>query len=194
MNLSISKATLDSTTSISDWIEFRDADLCQPQSPTTFVGNHWLSFQRTRVQQEKSMRHPKSTWSALTLLLLLHVSFASDKQRFDGRWMTTISCPAARDALGFSYKFTSTVKDGVFHGLHGTEGEPGSLQIDGTIQSDGDSSLYARGRTGSKEYVVGKDTPVGTDYGYNIEAHFGDASGSGTRLEGRPCTLKFVKQ
>jgi hypothetical protein len=140
------------------------------------------------------MRHARSILTALVLMLLSNVSFASDTQRFDGKWLTTVSCPNVRDALGFSFQFVSTVKDGVLHGLHGTEGEPGSLQIDGTIPPDGNASLYAKGRTGSKEYVPGRDTPRGTEYGYNIEAHFDGSTGTGTRLEGRPCSLKFAKQ
>lgn len=86
------------------------------------------------------------------------------------------------------------MKDGALHGVHGTEGEPGSLVIDGTIASDGQASFYAKGRTGSKEYVPGRDTPRGTEYGYNIEAQFKGASASGGRVEGRPCTFKFAKQ
>jgi len=131
---------------------------------------------------------------ALFLLLSPILSIASETQLFDGKWLTTVSCPNFRDALGFSYQFVSTVKDGVFHGLHGTDGEPGYLQIDGTIAVDGNASLYAKGRTGSKEYVPGRDTPKGTAYGYNIDAHFDGSTGTGTRVEGRPCSLKFAKQ
>ncbi len=144
--------------------------------------------------KEMAMRSAKYFLPALVLLLLASVSFASDTQRFDGKWVTTVSCEPARGALGFSYQFTSTVSDGVIHGLHGTEGQPGSLQIDGTIPPDGSAALYAKGRTGSKEFVPGRDTPPGTEYGYNIKAHFDASTGSGTRVEGRPCTLKFVKQ
>ena len=140
------------------------------------------------------MGYTKKAVAMLALLFSLNVSFAEDKQHFDGKWVTTVSCAPARGALGLSYQFTSTVTDGVFHGLHGTEGKPGSLAIDGTISSDGNSSLYAKGLTGSKEYVPGRDTPPGTEYGYNIDAHFGDSTGTGTRVEGRPCSLKFVKQ
>ncbi len=140
------------------------------------------------------MRHARNILSALVLVLLSSVLLASDTQRFDGKWLTTVSCPAARDALGYSYQFVSTVQNGVFHGLHGTEGEPGSLQIDGTIPPDGNASLYAKGRTGSKEYVPGRDTPRGTEYGYNIEARFENSTGTGTRIEGRPCSFKFAKQ
>ncbi len=128
------------------------------------------------------------------LLLLPNFSTAWDAQPFDGKWLTTVSCANFRDALGFSYQFVSTVRDGVLHGLHGAQGEPGSLQIDGTIPPDGKASLYAKGRTGSKEYVPGRDTPKGTEYGYNIDAHFDGTTGTGTRIEGRPCSLKFAKQ
>jgi hypothetical protein len=140
------------------------------------------------------MRHSKKIVPALVLTLLSSVSFANDAQKFDGNWLTTVSCANYKDALGFSYQFASTVKDGVFHGMHGTEGEPGSLVIDGTIPPDGHASLYAKGRTGSQQYVPGRDTPKGTEFGYNIDAHFEVSAGTGTRVEGRPCSLKFAKQ
>ena len=97
-------------------------------------------------------------------MLLPGVASAADTPRFDGSWLTTVSCAAVRDALGYSFRFVSTVNDGVLHGLHGTLGEPGSLQIDGTIGPDGTGKLYASGRTGSKEFVPGRDTPRGTEY------------------------------
>ena len=140
------------------------------------------------------MRHARYLPAALFMLFLANGSVAADKQNFDGKWQTTVTCSNFRDALGFSYQFVSTVTDGALHGLHGTEGQPGYLQIDGTIPSDGHASLYAKGRTGSKEYVPGRDTPRGTEYGYNIDAHFEAAIGTGTRTEGRPCSLKFAKQ
>jgi hypothetical protein len=132
--------------------------------------------------------------AVLTLVLFCGLSAAPDAQNFDGSWLTTVSCDAARDALGYSYQFVSIVKNGLLHGLYGTEGEPSSLKIDGTIASDGTGRLYAIGRTGSKEYVPGRDTPRGTQYSYNIEAHFAGATGSGRRIEGRPCTFAFTKQ
>ena len=63
---------------------------------------------------------------ALSLMLLPSIASAADTQRFDGMWQTIVSCAAVRDALGYSFRFVSTVKDGVFHGVHGTAGEPGS--------------------------------------------------------------------
>jgi hypothetical protein len=128
------------------------------------------------------------------LALTPSIAGATDVHSFDGEWFTTVSCSAARDALGYSFRFVSTVKDGVFHGLQGIEGEPSSLQIDGKIESDGTGKLYAKGRTGSKEFVPGRDAPRGTEYGYNIDAHFDASSGTGTRIEGRPCSFQFTKQ
>ncbi len=114
--------------------------------------------------------------------------------RFDGKWQTTVSCEPSRGALGFSYQFISEIKDGKFHGLRGKEGEPSSLLIDGTIHEDGTAELYAAGKTGSKEFVPGTDTPRGTDFGYHIRAHFDERHGTGSRVEGRACTLEFLKQ
>ncbi|MGA7220068.1 MAG: hypothetical protein WBX38_17260 [Candidatus Sulfotelmatobacter sp.] len=129
---------------------------------------------------------------AAALALLPSISLAGE--HFDGKWQTTVSCEASRGALGYSYRFVSEVKDGKLRGLHGTEGEPSSLLIEGKVEDDGTGKLYATGRTGSKEYVPGRDTPRGTEYSYNIDAHFKDATGAGTRVEGRPCSFQFEKQ
>jgi hypothetical protein len=119
---------------------------------------------------------------------------ATSTHNFDGQWLTTVSCANYRGALGYAYQFVGTVKDGKFHGLHGTEGQPGSLVIDGPIAADGKASLSGNGRTGSKEYVPGRETPRGTEYSYNIDAQFAGATGTGERVEGRPCSFKFAKQ
>jgi hypothetical protein len=130
----------------------------------------------------------------LTLVFAPGTSSASDLHRFDGRWLTTVSCSAVRDALGYSYRFAGDVKEGKFYGLHGTKDEAGYLEIDGIIEPDGNGKLYAQGRTGSKEFVPGRDTPRGTEFGYHIDARFEESKGSGVRLEGRPCTLQFEKR
>jgi hypothetical protein len=140
------------------------------------------------------MRCATGILAVLALVPLPGVSSAADTQVFDGPWQTTVSCSAARDALGYSFRFLSSVKNGMLHGVYGAVGQPSSLQIDGTVGRDGTAKLYAMGRTGSKEFVPGRDTPRGTEYGYNIDAHFSGSTGTGTRVEGRPCTLQFEKQ
>jgi hypothetical protein len=139
------------------------------------------------------MGHATVCLAGVVWLVLPGIAMASDAG-FDGTWQTTVSCAAARDALGYSFRFPSTVKDGAFHGLHGTAGQGGSLQVDGKIAADGTGTFYAAGRTGSKEFVPGRDTPRGTEYGYNIQVHFAGSTGTGTRVEGRPCSFQFVKQ
>lgn len=126
------------------------------------------------------------------LMIVPAVSLA--EQPFDGKWLTTVSCEAARDAMGYSFRFVSEVKDGKLRGVHGTEGKASSLVIEGTVSADGVGKLYATGRTGSKEYVPGRDTPRGTEYSYDIEAHFKGDRGTGRRLEGRGCSLTFERQ
>ena len=138
------------------------------------------------------MRRHTGLFTAIALMVLPGLALADGP--FDGKWLTTVSCQGARDALGYSFRFVSEVKNGNFRGLHGTEGKPSSLLIEGTVGADGTGKLYATGRTGSKEYVPGRDTPRGTEYSYSIEAHFKDATGTGTRLEGRPCSLQFEKK
>ena len=93
------------------------------------------------------------------MLIVPSVSLAGEP--FDGKWLATVSCESARDALGYSFRFVSEVKDGNLRGLHGTEGQPSSLLIEGNIDADGAAKLYATGRTGSKEYVPGRDTSRG---------------------------------
>jgi hypothetical protein len=115
-------------------------------------------------------------------------------QHFDGKWQTTLSCEPSRGALGFSYRFDSEVKDGHFRGLHGTEGRPSSLLVEGDIAPDGSATLYAQGKTGGKEFVPGRDTQPGTDFGYHVKAHFDDRKGTGTRVEGRACSYEFERK
>jgi hypothetical protein len=139
------------------------------------------------------MRHPTCLAAALIVMTASSAIFAADGQRFDGTWWTTVSCSAARDALGYAFRFPSFVKNGVLHGVHGTPGEASSLQIDGTIRPDGTGKLFATGRTGSKEFVPGRDTPRGTEYSYSIDVQFAGSAGTGTRIEGRPCSYQFLK-
>ncbi len=128
------------------------------------------------------------------MVLILAQGISRAEEAFDGKWLTTVSCTAAADALGYSYRFSSEVRDGKLRGLYGTEGKPSSLLIEGTVSADGTGKLYATGRTGSKEYVPGRNAPIGTVYNYRIDAHFKGTSGTGSRMEGRPCSFQFEKQ
>lgn len=131
----------------------------------------------------------------ITLCLALvpvSASQAADKGPFDGTWDTTVSCTNSEGALGYSYRFSSIVKDSVLHGERGTKGKPGWLQLDGKITPDGVGKFYANGLVGAAEAAVGH-RPAGTDFAYHVDAKFSGESGTGKRVEGRPCELTFAK-
>lgn len=118
---------------------------------------------------------------------------ASAKNPFDGTWDTILSCENSSGALGYSFKFPSVVKDGVLHGQKGNKGKPGWLQLDGPIADDGSAKLYVDGLVGASEAAVGR-LPAGSSYGYHVDAMFKGDSGTGKRVEGRPCTVEFKKK
>ncbi|HEY1161008.1 MAG TPA: hypothetical protein VGE83_10280 [Terracidiphilus sp.] len=131
------------------------------------------------------------------LLLLPGVSRAGE--RFDGKWLTTVTCPAKGKTEGYTWKFPSVVNTGNFRGEHGTAGEPGYLLIEGKIADDGTAKLSANGLVASRKYGTGIFTTQGSDYSYDIKAQFKETEGTGLRdkglgIAGRPCTFDFVKQ
>jgi hypothetical protein len=135
-------------------------------------------------------------WVALSVLAFgpgaTRVLHAGDGP-FDGSWDTVLSCENAAGALGYSFKFLSIVKDGTLHGEKGAKGKPGWLQLDGKILADGSAKIYADGLVGASEVAVGR-RPVGTEYGYHIQAKFSEESGTGKRVEGRPCSVTFTRK
>ena len=113
-------------------------------------------------------------------------------KNFDGTWQTTWTCLNYGQFPGYSYQFPIQVKDGSYHGQKGKEGEPGSLVIDGKIEPDGIAAFFGKGVVGSM--IVALGAARGTQYAFHALAQFERTSGSGKRIEGRPCGLSFVKQ
>ncbi len=130
---------------------------------------------------------------AFILAMASSGALAAGTSPFDGAWTTTVSCPNAEGALGYSFDVPTTIKNGVVHGERMSPGQPGYLVIDGPIAPDGGAKLYAKGIVGASEVAVGH-APVGTDYGYHVDAHFDAGKGGGTRVEGRPCALVFERR
>jgi hypothetical protein len=119
--------------------------------------------------------------------------------RFDGKWLTKLSCPAKGNTEGYTWQFPSVIQDSNLHGERGTAGEPGYFMIEGKIADDGSAKLSATGIVASRQYARGVLAHKGADYSYNIKAKFQDTEGTGTRdvglgVVGRPCTFDFVKQ
>ena len=120
-------------------------------------------------------------------------------EHFDGKWLTTLTCPAKGSTEGYTWKIPSVIQNGNFKGEHGTAGQPGYLLIEGPVAEDGSAKLSANGIVYSRTYARGVFAHEGENYSYNIKAKFKETEGSGARDEGlgivgRPCTFDFVKQ
>ena len=131
------------------------------------------------------------------LILLPGISVAAE--RFDGNWLTKLTCPAKGNTEGYTWRLASVILNSNFRGEHGTAGEPGYLLIEGKIAEDGSAKLAATGIVASRKYARGVFAHKGEDYSYNIKAQFKETEGTGARSEGlgivgRACTLEFVKQ
>jgi len=131
------------------------------------------------------------------LLCLPAASFAGE--RFDGNWVTTLTCPPEGNTEGYTWKFLSVIQNGNFHGEHGTADQPGYLLIEGPIKDDGSAKLSANGIVASRKYARGVFAHQGEDYSYDIKAQFTETGGTGTKsaglgIVGRTCTFEFVKQ
>jgi hypothetical protein len=143
------------------------------------------------------MRKMTRLLTVSTLLLLPGILIAGE--RFDGNWLTTLTCPAKGNTEGYTWKIPSVIQNGNFRGEHGTAGQPGYLLIAGPIADNGTAKLSANGIVASRKYARGVFAHQGEDYSYDIKAQFKETVGTGTKSEGlgivgRACTLDFVKQ
>lgn len=133
----------------------------------------------------------------IALIFLPAASFGSE--RFDGNWLTKLTCPSKGNTEGYTWQFVSVIQSGSLHGEHGTSGQPGYLAIDGPIAGDGSAKLTANGIVASRDYARGAFAHEGESYSYEIKAQFKETTGTGARnqglgIVGRPCTFEFTKQ
>ncbi len=113
---------------------------------------------------------------------------------FDGTWAVTQVCPKAPDgALGYSWSYSVTIRDGTLDGAYQALKGGGNIHLHGSVGADGKGLLQANGTTGPVEYSVGH-VPVGTAYHYHVEVSFDGASGTGYRVEQRQCSFAFAKR
>ena len=114
--------------------------------------------------------------------------------RFDGRWKVLVECTRHDGgALGYRVDLYADVKDGWLRGEFGTPGNPGWLLMEGAIRADGNALLIAKGLTGDPKYNV-RSEATGTPFGYQVRARFDAQSGSGVRMQVRPCGVTFARQ
>lgn len=117
-------------------------------------------------------------------------------QRFDGRWLTTRTCPRSTDgALGFTQQFIADVKDGSFRGQWGEVGKPNSITYNGRIESDGAALISGKGLTGDPKEAAPGRLPKGSPLALVVTANFWNSHGSGSqRGAGRICNFVFDKK
>jgi len=146
---------------------------------------------------QKSVRKAVSLLVGSALMLLAGVSVAGE--RFDGKWLTKLTCPPKGNTEGYSWRIPSNIQNNNFRGEHGTAGEPGYLLIEGKINEDGSARLSANGIVASRQYARGVFAHKGGEYSYDIKAQFKETEGTGTKsaglgIEGRTCTFDFLKE
>ena len=117
---------------------------------------------------------------------------AAPTKTFDGTWQTEWTCPNLGQFPGYTFQFNGQVKDGAYHGTKGVKGEPSSMVLDGKIDADGAAGFAGEIIVGSS--LVGLGAARGTPSDFHALGHFEHGGGSGKRIEGRPCTLNFIKQ
>src|ERR1017187_7158744 len=93
----------------------------------------------------KFMRNLVRILAVSTLVFLPAASFAGEK--FDGNWLTTLTCPAKGNTEGYTWKFPGVVTAGSFRAEHGTADQPGYLLITGPIADDGTAKLRSEEHT-----------------------------------------------
>ncbi|MGB9234090.1 MAG: hypothetical protein WCC04_06720 [Terriglobales bacterium] len=137
--------------------------------------------------------------AALILLGSYATTQSAAGDRFDGKWLTKLTCPPKGNTEGYTWQFPSVIQNGSYRGEHGTPGEGGYLLIEGKIKEDGKAKLSANGVVASRKYARGVLAHQGEEYSYNIKAQFKETDGTGARDEGlgivgRACTFEFTKQ
>lgn len=120
-------------------------------------------------------------------------------ERFDGSWLTKLTCPPKGNTQGYAWEIPSVIRNSNFRAERGTAGEPGYLLLEGNIAENGSTKLTANGVVASRQYARGVLAHKGEEYSYDVKAQFGETKGTGTRNEGlgivgRPCTFEFTKR
>jgi len=141
----------------------------------------------------------KTFWFHGAVLLLLTQATSLAVERFDGNWVTKLTCPPKGSTSGYTWEFPATIQNSNFHGERGKAGEPGYLLLEGKIAENGSAKLNANGVVASRQYARGVFAHKGEDYSYDVKADFKESEGSGVKSEGlgivgRTCTFEFRKQ
>ena len=95
--------------------------------------------------------------------------------------------------MGYSRSLTGTISNNRLHGELLKEGMPNWLVIDGPVEADGRSVFTVHGLTNDPKYTF-NHAKAGSAFSYTVNAQLGDSTGSGKRVELRPCTVNFARR
>jgi hypothetical protein len=165
--------------------------------PCAAALDHWRSEEaigNLEAFEDHVARFPNCPFAGLAksnIAKLTMPSRTADPRHFDGFWITRVVCDSKGDVQGFSYEFVGRVKDGVFHGQRGVEGQPGWTSFDGTVEPDGSIEMSWKGLTGPDQRRTLNHAPPGVSYSARAHGTFEGSQGSAIRVEGRTCRLEF---
>jgi hypothetical protein len=112
---------------------------------------------------------------------------------FDGNWSVNLACSKYGEGDGFNWQFSAQVRGGHFAGKYVNPSDSENYGVlTGTINAGGDAVLTMNGKTGSPAYNIHHEG-LHTKIHYTATAHFDGSSGTGKRLEQRPCDFIFTK-
>lgn len=111
---------------------------------------------------------------------------------FDGTWSAAMNCPTEGTSKGYTWRFTIAITNGSIKGVYGVPPRAPWAAFDGQVQANGSATLSAHGVSGASEYNIG-NAPAGSRVEFPLDARFEGARGTGTRTQGRHCTLTFAK-
>jgi hypothetical protein len=114
--------------------------------------------------------------------------------RFDGTWLFKIDCPKVDGAAGYNDWLPVRVTNGFLTGEGGSkEGSGYWHKLQGQIDADGAALLTADPKIITPTAAIGRP-PVGTFFAYVVRARFEVTRGTGKRIIGRDCDVRFEKQ
>lgn len=185
-----------------DFYFFNGPVTVTPQGPASEEAVFWQSVaqsSRPADLQAYLRRYPQGTFADLARLRLEALAAAPPpadrpaRNRFDGAWVMTVGCERSADgADGFTRRFPTAVRASVLRGEAGTDGRPGWMLVEGTIEADGSAVLSVHGLTGNRNDSIGRRSP-GSPYAYLVQARFEARRGTGARIGARACSFNFAK-
>jgi len=157
----------------------------------------WASIKDSRQAADFEAylrRFPGGTFADLARQRLASLSAPGGAARFDGTWVASLTCPdVPGGARGYQRQFPVEVREGRMRGQFGEPGRNGATTLSGQIEADGTARIRVQGTTSDPRFSGGMRP--GTAYGYDVvDARFDERSGSGRRVETRPCSLVFERQ